>query len=50
MSLMVRARARAAVHLWSDWNLFRGHRIWRAYRWFGFDTRRVFCSCGKEFR
>ena len=49
MSLMVRARVKAALHIWMG---FRpgNHRIWRYYRYFGFDTLKIWCTCGKEFR
>lgn len=50
MSLMIRARGKAVMHLWHHLHDLRSHRIWRVYRWFGFDTLRVFCSCGKEFK
>jgi hypothetical protein len=50
MSLQMIARAKATAHLWRRFNLFRGgHDIWRVFRWWGWDTQRVFCSCGKEF-
>lgn len=49
MNVQIIARAKAFAHLWHNFNMFRGHEVWRAYRWFGFDTRRVFCSCGLEF-
>lgn len=50
MSLQLIARWKATVHIWTDWRLFRGgHDIWRVYRWWGWKTERVFCSCGKEF-
>jgi hypothetical protein len=50
MSLQLRARWRAAVHIWTGLRLLRGgHDIWRVFRWWGWDTKRVFCSCGKEF-
>ena len=48
--LQVKARFRATIHflrhIWPDPTK---HEVWRIYSWFGFDTRRVFCSCGKEF-
>jgi hypothetical protein len=52
MSLLIRARAKGAVHIWRHFTLtggFNGHRIWRLYRWFGFDTLSVFCECGMQF-
>ncbi len=50
MSLQIRARGRAVIHLLRDWNWAKpDHQIWRVYSWFGFDTRRVFCTCGVEF-
>lgn len=48
--LMIRARFFAALHcLWNIRQLGK-HRIWRLYRAWGFQTFRVFCDCGKEFK
>lgn len=54
MNLMVRARCKAWLHIMQFWIRLdmqgvSRHRIWRQYRFFGFDTQRVFCECGKEF-
>lgn len=51
MSLMVKARWAAFLHVVATGSILNGnhHRIWRLYRYFGFDTRAVFCSCGKLF-
>jgi hypothetical protein len=46
---MLIARAKATAHLFAHGNMFRGHRACRMYRYFGFDTMAVFCSCGKVF-
>jgi len=50
MSLMLRARWKATLHLWHRFNFLRGHRICRLYRWWGFDTLAIWCSgCGRVF-
>jgi hypothetical protein len=50
LSLQIIARLKATAHLWHRFNLYRsGHDIWRVYRWWGWDTTRVICTCGKEF-
>lgn len=48
LRLMIRARAKAAAHIWFG---FRpgDHQIWRIYRFWGLETLQVFCCCGKRF-
>jgi len=49
VSLMLRARWKATLHLWHNFNFLHGHRICRLYRWWGFDTQAIWCTCGKVF-
>lgn len=47
--LMLHARWEALKHVRFIFPR-RGCRIWRYYSHFGFNTMRVFCQCGKEFK
>lgn len=49
MSLLIGARWRALAHQIKHIREFPNHRIWRLYRWFGFDTLWIGCECGEEF-
>lgn len=46
---MLRARWKALLHVRVVFPR-HGCRIWRYYSHFGFNTMRVFCQCGKEFK
>jgi hypothetical protein len=48
MSLMLAARWRALKHVRVIFPR-KGCRIWRLYRYCGFDTLAVVCSCGEIF-
>jgi len=47
--LMLRARWNALLHIRFIFPR-RECRIWRQYSHFGFNTIRVFCTCGREFK